>query len=154
VTDLPPMVEKLLLDVVADGFTVYCCGPRSAPTALAASYHWENCVDHLVIRSCDRVAAARVPKLGRVDMFAPEVVVWAYEGPAECTMRALLNLVHPQHPMPRPMSTRRRAPCTYPGINSARCRSSCLRRLELERARSGWRGCEANPNHDHRGVPR
>ena len=97
-TDLPPVVEKLLLDVVADGFTVYCCGPRSAPTALAASYHWENCVDHLVIKSCDRVAAARVPKLGRVDVFAPEVVVWAYEGPAECTMRALLNLVHPQHP--------------------------------------------------------
>jgi hypothetical protein len=97
-TELPPEVEKLLLDVVADGFTVYCCGPRTAPTALAASYEWEDCVDHLTIRSCDRVAAARVPKLGRVDVFAPEVVVWAYEGPAECTVRALLNLVHPQHP--------------------------------------------------------
>jgi hypothetical protein len=97
-TELPPEVEKLLLDVVADGFTVYYCGPRTAPTALAASYEWEDCVDHLTIRSCDRVAAARVPKLGRVDVFAPEVVVWAYEGPAECTVRALLNLVHPQHP--------------------------------------------------------
>ncbi len=92
------MVERLLLDVVADGFTVYCCGPQSAPNALAASYEWEDYVDHLTIRNYDRVAAARVPKLGRVDVFAPEVVVWAYEGPAEHTMRALLNLVHPQHP--------------------------------------------------------
>lgn len=98
-TELPSVVEDLLLEVVADGFTVYCCGPRSAPTALAASYDWIDCVDHLVIRSCDQVAAARVPKLGRrVDVFAPEVIIWAYEGAAECTIRALLNLVHPQHP--------------------------------------------------------
>lgn len=97
-TELPPVVEQLLLDVVADGFTVYCCGPLSAPTALAASYAWEDCVDHLTIHSCERVTAARVPKLGRVDVFAPEMVVWAYEGPAEHTVRALLNLVHPQHP--------------------------------------------------------
>jgi hypothetical protein len=95
---LPPVVEGLLLDVVADGFTVYCCGPRAAPTALAASYEWEDCVDHLTIRRWDQVIAARVPKLGRVDVFAPEVVVWAYEGPAECTLRALLALVHPRHP--------------------------------------------------------
>ncbi len=98
-TGLPPVVEKLLLDVVADGFTVYCCGPRSAPTALAASYDWADYVDQLTIWSWDRAAAARVPRLGRrVDVFAPEVVVWAYEGPAEHTVRALLNLVHPQHP--------------------------------------------------------
>jgi hypothetical protein len=97
-TELPPVVEQLLLEVVADGFTVYCCGPRTAPTALAASYKWPDYVDHLTIRSCERVTAARVPKLDRVDLFAPEVVVWSYEGPAEHTVRALLNLVHPQHP--------------------------------------------------------
>jgi hypothetical protein len=96
--DLPPAVERLLLDVVADGFTVYCCGPRAAPTALAASYDWEDCIDHLTIRGWDRVTAARLPKLGRVDVFAPEVVVWAYEGPAEHTVQALLNLVHPDAP--------------------------------------------------------
>lgn len=95
---LPPVVERLLLDLVADGFTVYCCGPLAAPTALAASYAWEDYVDHITIRCWDRVTAARLPKLGRVDVFAPEVVVWAYEGPAECTLRALLTLVHPQHP--------------------------------------------------------
>jgi len=97
------MVEQLLLDVVADGFTVYCCGPLALPTALAASYEWEDCVDHITIRRWDQVTAARLPKLGRaklgrVDVFAPEVVVWSYEGPAECTLRALLTLVHPQHP--------------------------------------------------------
>jgi len=44
------------------------------------------------------VTAARVPKLGLVDVFAPEVVVSSYEGYAEHTIRALLDLVHPQHP--------------------------------------------------------
>ncbi|MGQ0717619.1 MAG: hypothetical protein ACT4NP_09950 [Pseudonocardiales bacterium] len=96
--ELPPVVERLLLDVVADGFTVYCCGPRAAPTALAASYEWSDYVDHVTIRRWDHVTAARIPKLGRVDVFAPEVVVWVYQGPAECTLRALLTLVHPQHP--------------------------------------------------------
>jgi hypothetical protein len=53
-----------------------------------------------MIRRWDQVTAARLPKpkLGRVDVFAPEIVVWAYEGPAECTLRALLTLVRPQHP--------------------------------------------------------
>lgn len=95
--DLPPEVERLLLEVVADGF-VYCCGNRDTPTALAASYDWEHYVDLVTIRRFDRITAARVPKRGRVDVFAPEVVVWAYEGPAACTLRALLNLVPPQHP--------------------------------------------------------
>ena len=119
-TELPPAVEQLLLDVVADGFTVYCCGPRTGPMALAASYEWDDYVDHLTIRSCDLVAAARFPKLGQVDVFAPEVVVWAYEGSAEHTMRALLNLVHPQHRTPPPISTRLHARCRYPGTSSAR----------------------------------
>lgn len=97
-TELPPEIERLLLDVVADGFTVYCFGPRAAPTALAASYEWDDCIDHLTIRRWDQVAAARIPKLGEVNVFAPEVVVWSYEGGAQPTLRALLNLMHPQHP--------------------------------------------------------
>ncbi|MCA1822025.1 MAG: hypothetical protein LC644_09835 [Pseudonocardia sp.] len=31
-------------------------------------------------------------------MFAPEAVVWAYEGPPQWALRALLELVHPEHP--------------------------------------------------------
>lgn len=95
---LPAEVERLLLDVVEDGFKLYCCGDRRAPTALAASYEWEHCVDLVTIRDFDRTTAARIPKRGRVDVFAPEAVVWAYEGFAECTLQALLDLVHPQHP--------------------------------------------------------
>lgn len=111
-TELPPEIERLLLDVVADGFTVYCCGPRTAPTALAASYEWADCVDHVTIRDWDRAAAARIPKLAEVDVFDPEFVVWSYEGGAEPTLRALLKLVHPQHPM---------APATpYPAPRSLR----------------------------------
>lgn len=37
---LAPEVEGLLGEVVADGFVVYCCGPRAAPNALVASYEW------------------------------------------------------------------------------------------------------------------
>jgi hypothetical protein len=78
--------------------TVYCCGPKTAPTALAASYEWDNYVDHVTIRSWHRASAARIPKRGGLTVFEPEVVVWSYEGGAEPTLRALLNLVSPQHP--------------------------------------------------------
>ncbi len=95
---LPNIVEELLVDVTADGFTLYCCGPKSAPNALVAAYEWEQYVDLLTIRDFDRVTTARVPAHGRVDVFAPEVVVWAYEGPPQQALRALLDLVHPAHP--------------------------------------------------------
>ncbi|MGH3697665.1 MAG: hypothetical protein ACRDRX_27415 [Pseudonocardiaceae bacterium] len=89
-------METLLVDVVADGFTLYCCGPKAVPNALVASYEWHNYVDLLTIRDFDRITTARVPAPGRkVDLFAPEFVVWAYEGPP---LRALHNLVHPAHP--------------------------------------------------------
>lgn len=95
---LSSMVEQLLLDVLADGFVVHCCGPKAAPRALVACYEWESCVDLLTIRSFERIIAARVPKHGKIDVFAPETVVWAYEGPPEWTLPALLNLMHPCHP--------------------------------------------------------
>jgi hypothetical protein len=96
---LPAGVEELLAEVVADGFTLYCCGPKSAPHALVACYEWDHCVDLLTIRGFDRVTTARVPAQGRtVDLFAPEVVVWAYQGLPQPALRALLALVHPAHP--------------------------------------------------------
>ena len=96
--DLPSVVEELLVDVVADGFTVYCCGPKAAPNALVACYEWDHCVDLITIRDFNRVTTARVPTRGRVDIFAPDVVVWAYEGPPQQALRALLDLLHPAHP--------------------------------------------------------
>ena len=97
---LPPVVEGLLVDVVADGFVLYCCGHRAGPKALVASYQWEHCVDLVTIRSFDRITAARIPTPNRepIDVFAPEVVVWAREGPPQWALWALVNLVHPAHP--------------------------------------------------------
>ena len=37
---------------VADGFVVYCCGPKAAPFALVAAYQWADYVD-LVTRGAD-----------------------------------------------------------------------------------------------------
>jgi hypothetical protein len=97
---LPTMVEELLVEVVADGFTLYCCGPKSAPNALVACYEWGHhaCLDLLIVRDFGRVITARVPTGSAVDVFTPEVVVWAYEGPPQLALRALLSLVHPAHP--------------------------------------------------------
>lgn len=41
-TCLPPEIERLLVDVVADGFAIYSCGPRAAPLALVAAYRGED----------------------------------------------------------------------------------------------------------------
>jgi len=109
---LSPELVRLLNDVVADGLALYCCGRRTDPAALVASYEWKHYVDLVTIRDFDRITTARVPKSGRVDVFAPESVVWAYEGLAEHAMRALLNLVSPHHPdapttaYPAPVSLR------------------------------------------------
>jgi hypothetical protein len=99
-TCLPSGVEQLLAEVVADGFVVYCCGPRAAPRALVASYQWDDYVDVLSIRCFDRLITARVPAPQRagIDVFDPKTVVWAYEGPPLPALRALLDLVPPDHP--------------------------------------------------------
>jgi hypothetical protein len=97
---LPSEVERLLRDVVADGFVLYCCGPRDAPRALVASYSWDGYLDLLTIRRFDRIITARAPdpKHSRIDAFDPHLVVWAYEGPPEPALRALLGLLPPHHP--------------------------------------------------------
>ncbi|HEX4100681.1 MAG TPA: hypothetical protein VHY21_09075 [Pseudonocardiaceae bacterium] len=69
------VVEELLLEVVADGFTVYCCGPKAAPNALVAAYEWDHHLDLLTIRDFTRVTTARVPKRDTMDIFAPQVAV-------------------------------------------------------------------------------
>jgi hypothetical protein len=99
-THLPLEVERLLVSVVADGFLLHCCGPKAAPFALVASYQWKGYVDLVTIRRFDWITTARVcvPPRRRVDVFAPEAVVWAYKGPPQWALRALLELVHPEHP--------------------------------------------------------
>lgn len=55
---LPAVVEELLVDVVADGITLYCCGPKVAPNALVACYAWSHYVDLLIVRDFDQVITA------------------------------------------------------------------------------------------------
>ncbi len=95
---LPLVVEGLLVDVVADGFVGYCCGPKTAPNALVACYEWDGYVDLITIRDFDRITTARVAVRDTLDIFAPETVVWVYHGPARQALRALFGLVHPAHP--------------------------------------------------------
>jgi hypothetical protein len=71
---------------------------RAAPSALVACYEWDHYLDVVSIRNFDRITTARLPRRGTVNPFAPDVVVWAYEGPPEHALRGLLNLVHPAHP--------------------------------------------------------
>jgi len=90
-------VAQWLLAVVADGFVRYCCGGPDLPQALVAAYYWPQCVDLVVIRDFERITTARIP--GReVDVFAPEVAVWAYEGAPEPALAAVMELPHPEHP--------------------------------------------------------
>ncbi len=117
---LSPVVEGLLVDIVADGFVLYCCGHRTEPNALVASYSWEECIDLVTIRNFDRVAVARVPtpSRGYVDVFAPEVVVWAREGPPQWALRSLLDLVHPEHPKLLAPCLRRHRLFAFPVLSS------------------------------------
>ncbi|MGH3797683.1 MAG: hypothetical protein ACRDSP_22665 [Pseudonocardiaceae bacterium] len=93
-------LRKLHTDIVGDGFVRYCCGPRTDPVLLLAYYEWPGFVDLVTIRNYERITAARILRQeGRsVDVFAPKLAVWAYQGPAEDTLRALLRLPHPAHP--------------------------------------------------------
>ncbi|MDQ3906097.1 MAG: hypothetical protein M3300_11805 [Actinomycetota bacterium] len=97
---LPLHIEQLLVDVVADGFTLYCCGPKAGPSALVATYRWIDYVDLVTIRGFDWITTARACASpgGKVDVLAPDTVVWSYEGPPQWALRGLLELVHPQHP--------------------------------------------------------
>ena len=92
------MVEQLLVAVVTDGFTLHCCGPKTAPHALVASYEWDHYIDLVTIQDFAQITTARVPTRDTGDIFTPQVVVWAYEGPPQQVLQALLELVHPLHP--------------------------------------------------------
>lgn len=113
-------MEDLLAEVAADGFTVYRCEPKTAPHALLATYEWDSYTDLLTILDFDRVATARVPTRDPVDIFVPEVVVWAYEGPPQPALRALLGLVHPAHPDAPTVEYPAPRVCTFPASSNAR----------------------------------
>ncbi|WIV57864.1 hypothetical protein [Amycolatopsis nalaikhensis] len=90
--------EELLWEFARDGFSLYFCGGRSQPTIIVGAYEWEDYVDIVNIRGENRVTAARVPRRGEVDIFSPETIVWFYQGNVDLTLKAMLRLVHPEHP--------------------------------------------------------
>ena len=91
-------VDDMLHQLVDDGFAFHVCGERADPVVLVASYHWKSHVDLLTITAPDRVTAARVLRQPDFNVFSPGSVVWAYGNEAEPTLRAFLNLKHPDHP--------------------------------------------------------
>ncbi|MGH4000089.1 MAG: hypothetical protein ACRDTJ_21805, partial [Pseudonocardiaceae bacterium] len=64
-------------------------------------------------------ARVPTPHRGQVDVFAPEVVVWAREGPPQWALRAMLNLVHPAHPEAPNTVFPGHHPSTFPALSSA-----------------------------------
>jgi hypothetical protein len=80
------------------GFTHYCCGPRHAPHVLVAAYDWDNHIDVINIRGINHATAARLPKYGGLDIFAPSCTLWHYLGALQPTVAALLRLPPPGHP--------------------------------------------------------
>jgi hypothetical protein len=90
--------EELLWEFAGDGFSLYFCGGRTQPTVIVGAYEWEDYIDIVNIRGENRVTAARVPRRGKVDLFNPEAIVWLYQGNIDPTIRAMMKLVHPDHP--------------------------------------------------------
>ncbi|GAA1029153.1 MULTISPECIES: hypothetical protein [Amycolatopsis] len=91
-------VDEMLHKLVDDGFAFHLCGERLDPVALVASYHWRSHVDLLTITESDRVTAARALREPDFDVFNPGRVVWAFGNEADPTLRAFLDLKHPDHP--------------------------------------------------------
>lgn len=92
----------------ADGFTGYRCGSEHDPDALIAIYEWPEHVDVITIHREGNAAAARIPTPGGVRapdgepnpivMKPPAKAVWAFVGPTDSTIWAMLDLPHPQRP--------------------------------------------------------
>ncbi len=118
---LPARVEELLVDVVADGFTVYRCGPKDAPRALVACYQWAHHVDLLTVGDFARVVTARVPTAACRWTSSPPK---SWYGPMRahhstpcgpCWSWCTLTI-----PTPLPPLTRRRRACVFPVLSNAR----------------------------------
>ncbi len=57
--ELPPAVAALLIDVVADGFALYCRSDKAAPTALVASNEGDHRAGDLNIMPASQMVTPR-----------------------------------------------------------------------------------------------
>jgi hypothetical protein len=124
-------IDELLEEFARDGFSLYLCGGRTQPTVIVGVYEWENYVDIVNIRGENRVTAARVPRSESLDIFAPETIVWFYQGNVALTLKAILPLVHPDHP-DAPLTTH--APPNDLHVPRAEQRPLTIRRADPHRA--------------------
>jgi hypothetical protein len=123
--------DELLSEFSRDGFSLYLCGGRTQPTAIVGVYEWEDYLDIVNIRGENRVTAARVPRRENLDIFAPEAIVWFYQGNVDLTLKAILTLVHPDHP-DAPLTTH--APPSDLHVPRVEQRPLTIRRADPHRA--------------------
>lgn len=134
-------VDKLLVAITRDGFTLRYCNGAQQPTMIVGTYDWGSWADIVVIRGIDDVISARIPITADTDMFAPHTMVWAYEGKAQHALRALLDLAHPDHPqaptapVPAPPALHVRAALEAPiTIRSPTAATASTRQIRLTAA--------------------
>ena len=104
------LVGSLFKALVDDGFTSCRCGPAGDPTALIVYYQWPDCIDMVTVTQRGPAAAARLeipggacvlgdnPDDDSLVLNPPSRARWAYVGPPETTIFALLDLPHPECP--------------------------------------------------------
>lgn len=101
------LVGGLVVALLGDGFTGYCCGPKGDPNAVIAFYEWPEHLDVITMPRRGHAAAARLVKPpggvpvpdGEPNPFVlnpPPTAIWAWVGPMDMAIWALLDLPHPE----------------------------------------------------------
>jgi hypothetical protein len=102
------LIGGLVGALLDDGFAGYCCGPKTDPYAVIAVYEWRDHVDVVTMYRQGYAAAARIHTPGGVRvpdgqpnpiaLNPPGTVKWAFVGPMDSTIWAMLDLPHPERP--------------------------------------------------------
>jgi hypothetical protein len=101
------VVGGLFEALIGDGFTGYYCGPKDDPHAVIAVYEWPDHLDVITMPRKGPAAAARLAKPAvRVPdgepnplvLNPPTTALWAWVGPMDMAVWALLDLPHPECP--------------------------------------------------------
>jgi hypothetical protein len=90
--DVEANLEPLLRQVVRQGWTLVCCGPRRQPDALIAVNRCQSWADVVILRGQDRAAAYRTLTRPQDDPLQTFEVVWHYLSDAQRTLRAVLHI--------------------------------------------------------------
>ena len=101
------VIGSLFEALIGDGFTGYCCGPKDDPHVVIALYEWPEHVDVITMPQKGPAAAARLAKpavripdgeLNPLVLKLPTTALWAWVGPMDIAVWALLDLPHPECP--------------------------------------------------------